>query len=50
VTDESHSKDEHQNITDDLSSITGGDTVKGQKKKKGMTKEEAMLGLKIKPA
>jgi hypothetical protein len=47
VTDGS-SKDE--NLDDGLSSIKGGETIDGRNKKKGMTKEEAMLGLKIKPA
>jgi len=35
---------------DGLSSIKGGETIDGRNKKKGMTREEAMLGIKIKPA
>lgn len=37
-------------VGDSLSSIKGGETIDGRNKKKGMTREEAMLGLKIKPA
>jgi hypothetical protein len=37
-------------VEDGLSSIKGGETNDGRKKKKGMTREEAMLGIKIKPA
>jgi hypothetical protein len=36
---------------DSLSSIKGGETVDGRTGgKKGLTREEAILGLKIKPA
>ena len=35
---------------DGLSSIKGGETIDGRNKKKGLTREEAMLGIKIKPA
>jgi hypothetical protein len=48
ITEGSSKVGEH--IDDGLSSIKGGETVDGRNKKKGMTKEEAMLGLKIKPA
>lgn len=37
-------------MEDSLSSIKGGETVDGRNKKRGMTKEEAMIGLKVKPA
>ena len=33
-----------------MSSIKGGETIDGRNKKRGMTREEAMLGLKVKPA
>jgi hypothetical protein len=33
-----------------LSSIKGGETIDGRNKKRGMTREEAMLGIKVKPA
>jgi len=35
---------------DALSSIKGGETLDGRGSKKGLTREEAILGLKIKPA
>jgi len=44
------SKEGDQHLDDGLSSIKGGETLDGRNKKKGMTREEAMLGLKIKPA
>lgn len=48
ITEESGKKDGH--LDDDLSSIKGGESLDGRNKKRGMTKEELILGLKIKPA
>lgn len=43
-------KDGSKFVEDSLSSIKGGETVDGRNKKRGMTKEEAMIGLKVKSA
>ena len=48
ITEGSAKKEDH--LDDGLSSIKGGESLDGRNKKRGMTKEELMLGLKIKPA